>query len=159
MAIYIVRHAKAAQGHPDELRELLPEGTNQAERIGRALADAGVTVPRIHHSGLVRARQTAEILASALGSGVELVERPGMSPESDPRATAAWIEAEEEAAGNVMVVSHMPFVDRLVSLLVTGDDAANLVDYKLCAAAKLTPRENHGYRISWLVTPRTASSG
>ncbi len=159
MALYIVRHAKAVQGYPDELRELLPEGTAQAERVGRRLADAGVTVPRIHHSGLVRARQTAEILAGALGSGIEVEERAGMAPESEPRTIAAWLDAEERAAGNVMVVSHMPFVDRLVSLLLTGDDAANLVDYKLCAVAKLTPREGHGYRLSWLVTPRTASSG
>ena len=63
--LYLVRHAKAAPGDPDELRPLTPEGREEARRLAERLAaerpDAVVTSP------LLRARETAEVLARACG--------------------------------------------------------------------------------------------
>lgn len=158
MALYIVRHARAVQGYPDETRELSPEGVKAAADFGRHLASIGARPARIYHSGLTRARQTAEQLGAAFGPDLP-TEHTGMAPDDDPLPIAAWLEVEEEALDNVMIVSHMPFVDRLVSLLVSGDPDAELIDFKLCAVAKLVRRPMHGYQLSWLLTPKAAGSG
>jgi phosphohistidine phosphatase len=158
MAIYVVRHAKAVAGYPDETRELSADGVETAAAMGRHFASHGVRAARIYHSGLVRARQTAERLADGLGLDLPL-EHPGMAPDDDPLPIAAWLEAEEEALDDVMIVSHMPFVDRLVSLLVSGDPEAGLIDFKLCATAKLIRRPTHGYQLAWLLTPKIAGAG
>src|SRR5438309_1263952 len=42
MRLYIVRHAEAAPGSPDELRALTPHGHEQARELGRRLRDEGV---------------------------------------------------------------------------------------------------------------------
>jgi phosphohistidine phosphatase SixA len=82
-----------------------------------------------------------------------------MAPGDDPLPVAAWLEVEEEALDDVMIVSHMPFCDRLTSLLVAGDPDAELVDFKLCAVAKLIRRAGHGYQMTWLLTPKSAGAG
>ena len=68
MRLYLVRHAKAAPGDPDELRSLTPEGREQARLLAERLAaerpDAVVTSP------LLRARETA----AALGLGEPAVD-------------------------------------------------------------------------------------
>lgn len=156
MAVYVVRHAKAAPGYPDEFRPLTAEGERVADEMGQHLARTGVRVARIYHSGLVRARQTAEALTKHLQPAGGLHHQPGLEPEGDPLPIAAWLEAEEEEHDGVMVVSHMPFVDRLVSMLLCGDPNAGLVDYKLCAVTRLNPRPTHGYELAWLLTPKAA---
>jgi phosphohistidine phosphatase len=158
MPIYVVRHARAVQGYPDELRELTDEGRETARRMGAHLERAGVRMARMYHSGLVRARQTAEALAEGLGFGLVSEAHDGLAPEDQPLPAAAWLEAEDSGDSGVMVVSHMPFVDRLVSLLVAGDPDAGLVDYKLCAVAKLVRRPTHGYQLAWLLTPKSAGA-
>jgi phosphohistidine phosphatase SixA len=107
----------------------------------------------------VRARETAEAIAAELGPDVVPALHAGLAPEDPPLPIAAWLENEEEEHTNVMVVSHMPFVDRLVSLMLSGDPEAGLIDYKLCAVAKLTRRATYGYQLNWLLTPKSAGAG
>lgn len=156
MAIFVVRHAKAVPGYPDEFRQLAADGERMADEMGEHLASTGVKVTRIYHSGLVRARQTAEALARHLQPHDGLHHRPGLEPEAEPLPIAAWLETEEETGDGVMIVSHMPFVDRLVSMLLCGDPDAGLVDYKLCAVARLNMKPTHGYELAWLLTPKSA---
>lgn len=156
MAIYVVRHAKAVPGYPDEFRQLSADGERMADEMGEHLARAGVKVNRIYHSGLVRARQTAEALARHLQPPGGLHQKPGIEPEGEPLPIAAWLESEEESNDGVMIVSHMPFADRLVSMLLCGDPDAGLIDYKLCAVARLNPKPTHGYELAWLITPKAA---
>ena len=60
---YLVRHGAAAAGPDDRARPLTPEGRREIEVTAGALAARGVEVAEIRHSGLVRARETAEILS------------------------------------------------------------------------------------------------
>src|SRR5438270_9907029 len=85
--LYIVRHAEAAPGPPDERRALTPEGHEQARALGRRLRDEGVRPDAILTSPLLRARETAKDLG--LGDS-EPHERlaPGATPD-DVRAAVA----------------------------------------------------------------------
>src|SRR5438552_12327469 len=106
MRLYIVRHAEAAPGSPDELRALTPEGHEQARALGRRLREEGVRPDAILTSPLLRARETAKDLG--LGDS-EPHERlaPGATPD-DVRAAVA------ERGETVVVVGPQPDCRRAV---------------------------------------------
>ena len=111
--LYLVRHAKAAPGDPDELRPLTAEGREQARLLAGRLAaeqpEAVVTSP------LLRARETAELLARACGLQAEPDDRlaPGATP-GEVRATASG------RGERVVVVGHQPDLGRVVAALTGG---------------------------------------
>jgi phosphohistidine phosphatase len=78
MRVYVCRHAKAADGEPDELRELTPRGIEQARVLGARLAELTEPPTLVLTSPLVRARQTAaEIPARS---------RPSATSRTAPRS-------------------------------------------------------------------------
>ncbi|VVM07551.1 partial 2,3-bisphosphoglycerate-dependent phosphoglycerate mutase, partial [Methylacidimicrobium tartarophylax] len=68
MTVYLLRHAAAIREAPtDAERKLSKKGRQEAQSAGNALHRLGVRPDLIWSSPLVRARQTAEIVAEALG--------------------------------------------------------------------------------------------
>lgn len=77
--IHLLRHADAgdpeAWTDDDALRPLSPKGRRQSERLGRHLAAISFETDAIISSPKLRARETAEIVAEALGVTVRLDDR------------------------------------------------------------------------------------
>ena len=115
MRLYLVRHAKAAPGEPDELRELTPAGEERSREVGMQLAADGVRPDIILTSPLVRARQTADELGRALGTPVEVDERlaPGATSDGVREAVAGRGEV-------VMTVGHQPDCGVIAAELTGG---------------------------------------
>jgi phosphohistidine phosphatase len=114
MRLVLIRHADSAPGTPDELRELTPEGFEQARSLGERLRADGARPDVVLSSPLLRARQTAE----ALGFG---------EPEPDdrlaPGATAETVrEAIAERGETVVVVGHQPDCGRVAASLSGGNE-------------------------------------
>jgi len=109
-----VRHAEAAPGEPDELRPLTDEGRAAARALGEKLA--------AHHpdvvlcSPLLRARQTAEAIASAAQLQAYPDDRlaPGMDVPSLSNAVGGQ-------GDTVVVVGHQPDCGEIV-LALTGEE-------------------------------------
>jgi phosphohistidine phosphatase len=114
--LYLVRHADAEPGDPDELRRLTPTGRAQARALGRRLADAGVKPSAVLSSPLLRARETAEEIARATGAEMEPVDalQPGATPE-DVKAAAAG------RGEQVVVVGHQPDCGLIAAALGGGE--------------------------------------
>lgn len=110
MRLHLVRHGDARLGIVDSLRPLSPLGRSEVERLAERAAAAGVNVVEIRHSGLVRARETAEILAARLQPARGIAVMSGIRPEDDETTAAAELALLREP---VLVVSHMPFVAAL----------------------------------------------
>lgn len=117
MRLYIVRHGDAEFAADDFLRELSPRGRAEVARLAEQCAAAGVRPEEIRHSPLVRARQTAEILAARLRPALGVAEMSGTGPEGDTETAALDLGL---ASGDTLLVSHMPFVARLEGRLATG---------------------------------------
>jgi phosphohistidine phosphatase len=117
--LYLVRHAEAADGEPDELRPLTAEGREAARALGRKLADDGVRPDAVLTSPLLRARET----------GRELARPAGLEAQPDERlAPGATAEAVREAAGErgrtVVVVAHQPDCSQIAAALTGGPEPA-----------------------------------
>lgn len=116
MRVYLCRHAKAAPGEPDELRQLTGKGLEQARTLGEQLAALPEPPVLVLTSPLVRARQTAEAIAVATGAPLRL------EPRLEPGATAQDVRAAVAgSAGPVATVGHQPDCSE-ITLAVTGVD-------------------------------------
>ena len=116
MRVYLCRHAEAAPGEPDELRELTADGVEQARRLGAALAAMLEPPALVLSSPLIRARQTAAEIATATGAPVRVEDLLA------PGATAAsLVEAVAGAQGPVATVGHQPDCSE-IALELTGAD-------------------------------------
>jgi phosphohistidine phosphatase len=141
--VYLVRHAKAEPHADDDAsRRLTPEGRERFVRLVRALAPR-LTVSRVLTSPLVRARQTAELLARAAGAPLE--EDPRLaSGESDGRELLALARGLPHGTA---LVGHNPEIAEALAR-VAGRDLE--VKPGAVAAVELSDR---GARLEWLELP------
>jgi len=112
LIVGVMRHAKAEPkkpGLPDEDRRLTDEGRKQVEAIAGVLP---WKPSRIIHSPYVRARETAELLASKLG--VTNVEESGLLAP-DRFDLGAF---KKLASDGVLMVGHAPSVEEVLSSLL-----------------------------------------
>lgn len=116
MALYIVQHGKSVSKDIDPEKGLSDEGRAEVEHIAKVAQNYGVRVAHIKHSGKKRAQQTAEIFASALTPERGVKSADGMSPMDDVAVFSNGIDFEEDC----MLVGHLPFMERLISYLITG---------------------------------------
>ncbi|HTU28167.1 MAG TPA: histidine phosphatase family protein [Solirubrobacteraceae bacterium] len=112
--LWLLRHAEAVDGIPDEDRALTERGVRQATDAGRALQAIGAAIDVCLTSPKVRARQTAELACESLGVEVETEDRLAGQP----------VDVEDLVAGrgNVLLVGHDPSFTLLVHDL-TGAQA------------------------------------
>ena len=127
MKLYILRHAHAHPGKPDSERPVSPKGRDTIERLARFLKATKYAKPAvIHHSTLLRAKQTARILTAEMQWLIPTHEFSGMEPAS-PVSSAAQLY--NSIAENTLLVGHEPHLSRLISHLLTGSEKA--VDLQL----------------------------
>ena len=150
MKIYLVQHGEAVAKNVDPERPLTEQGKFAVQRTAKALAHAGVEVKRVIHSGKLRARQTAEILANTIDTCLQLKTSDLIKPNDDPRAFGLQVNSWNS---NTIVIGHLPFMAKLVSLLVTGDDFQTLVAYQPGSVVCLELVEINDWQINWMLRP------
>jgi len=131
--LYLVRHAEAAAGDPDALRPLTAKGRDQARDLGARLAAEGAGGAAVLTSPLLRARQTGELIARALGT------EPRPDERLAPGATATSVRAAVIGHGDAVVaIGHQPDCGRVAAELTGGPEplvpTAGLVVIELPAA-------------------------
>jgi len=150
MALYLVQHGKSLAKDIDPQQGLSEEGRAEAERIASVAKGYSIKVSGIVHSGKKRALQTAEIFASALDIPDHVEERPGLKPLDDVAAFAAAVTSND----NLMLVGHLPFMERMTSYLTTGS-TENLV-FKFQNAGILCLDEDtqaKSWYVKWTLMP------
>lgn len=150
MQLHLIRHAHAEDTRPDPLRRLSKRGCRQVRTLARFLRRSEALAPKeIWHSTLVRARETAELLAERTRLKVPLREIAGLAPEDNPARFARQLATCEKT---VAVVGHEPFLSALASLLVAGAPAP--VRFAMKKGAVLTlERERRHWTVRWHVSP------
>jgi len=118
--LILVRHAAAIDrdaGVPDERRYLTPAGRGYFRKTARTMRDQGVAPDLILTSPLLRAIQTADILAERLKYAGELVARDELAPGFDLPGLERLL-ARSGNAGEVCLVGHEPDLSQLVVTLL-----------------------------------------
>lgn len=150
MRLYLMQHGPATSKEENPDRPLTEEGAEVVRRVAQFLGKAGgVTAGEIRHSGKLRARQTAETMVARLGAEVSVHESANLGPTDD-----VTIVADElgEESGDLMLVGHLPYMDRLASLLVCGDADREGFRFEQGGALCLESGED-GWQVAWMIVP------
>lgn len=156
MEIYFLRHASA--GEPklnrakDEQRPLDKLGIEQCHIVGRALAALGTKLDAVIASPLLRAQQTAAIVAEELGHKDEIVEEAALRPEAGYEHFEELL-AHHKDKDAIMVVGHNPSQTEFLNRLVTGI-SSEAIELKKGAVARVDHEDGKPAVLKWLMPPK-----
>jgi len=119
--LYILQHGEAVAKEIDPERPLSEHGNRDIRILALHMQNMGVQLGNIFHSGKLRAEQSARLIIETLSPEILPVQTEGLSPNDDPTVIIGDIEQMNE---NILIASHMPFVSRLCSTLLTGTTEA-----------------------------------
>jgi phosphohistidine phosphatase len=146
MRLYLVQHGNAKSEEEDIQRPLSAKGKMEVEKVAKYAAGLNFSIAGIYHSPKLRAKQTAEILMKALKSKAS--EFQDLKPNDDPSIARDLIETE---AKDLMLVGHLPHLDRLSSLLLSGKAETGVVSFRMGAIVCLEKEDK--WRVKWILTP------
>lgn len=123
MRVLLVRHAAAvdrlAFEGADADRPLTAEGARRFRRAARALATRLPEIQAIASSPLLRARETADLLAAELAGPPERLDLGALEPDARPAAALAWLRSRPEL-DTVALIGHEPHLSRLEAWLLAA---------------------------------------
>jgi phosphohistidine phosphatase len=116
MSLYLVQHGLSLGKDKDPTKGLSEEGISTTTMIAQVAKGYKVEVLGIYHSPKKRARQTAELMSTVILPQAGIQEKSGLLPLDDVALLAGNLATQDQ----LMLVGHLPFMERLCSLLVTG---------------------------------------
>ena len=155
LRLYFLRHGQA--GNPDEWRgddaerPLTPDGKRRMKREAAAIRAMDLRLGLILTSPLVRAHQTAEIVAETLGSGARLLTEPRLAPGFGRKRLKALLADHGDAAA-LMLVGHEPDFSETITDLIGGGRLE--VKKGALALVELEDPASLAGRLVWLIPPK-----
>jgi phosphohistidine phosphatase len=165
MKLYLLRHGDAGERDAssytsDAARALTPKGIKRTRELAKFLKAAEVHFDTILSSPLIRAHQTAEIIAEELGMEKELRFVSELAPDHALTEVVALLASAPAKTEAMLLVGHEPGLSRLISLLCTGGANLSLTLKKggLCRLDLGEVKSGPCAALEWLLTPRHFSS-
>lgn len=162
MDLYFLRHGKAGNPLPDPeadmRRPLTDEGRAELRAAARGLRWLGIKPDTIYSSPLTRARETAAIIADALGRDV--IETPLLAPGCDVDDIVPLLRQHNDDDA-IFLVGHEPSLSEMIGQLISGADRAHVAMKKgaccsvdLATGALRQPKLAGEGTLNWLLTAR-----
>jgi phosphohistidine phosphatase len=150
MFLYLVQHGEAKREEEDPQRGLTDKGFKDVARTAIYAQKLGLKVSVIHHSGKIRALQTAQLLADYLKPEKGMSQADNLAPMDDPAVWAGRIAGMSE---DLVLVGHLPYMARLAGLLLCGDKEKTPIDFKMGGIVCLKRSEDGRWAIEWVIVP------
>ena len=155
--LYLIRHGLAedrGDAWPDDAkRPLTEDGMARMRKAARGLARLGVTIDIVLTSPLVRARQTAEIVAAGLDPRPSLVHADALAPEGGFAAVLAEL-VKHARKTRIALVGHEPNIGELAARLLGSRHAIEFKKGAVCRIdVEALPPSGPG-DLRWLLTPK-----
>ena len=150
MRVYLVQHGKAKPPEEDPNRGLSDEGRKEVERVADFLSELRISVSLIQHSGKTRAEETAHLFAESIRCTSGPVHSYGMEPNDDPSVMVNFLKVYTD---DVLLVGHLPHLERLTSLLLTGDPDRRPVGFRNGGIVCLQKDGGGVWSVLWVIVP------
>jgi len=150
MKLYLVRHGDYTVDTMRRLDVLNEKGTKEIIRVANFLSHLNLHVSNILHSGKFRAQQTAELLANGIVCNQPIQSRQGLDPNDDVTAVANEIAHWSD---DVLLVGHLPFMSKLVSKLLTGNENKDILAFKTGTFVCLEQIDRARWMVNWMLVP------
>lgn len=156
-SLYLIRHGVAADRGPDyptdDERPLTEDGIRRLEQQVKGLRALDVTFDRVLTSPLVRAKQTAEILAAGLECRAPLVIVDALRPGARFEAVVAALERLGRER-SVALVGHEPSMGQFAARFIGAAQPLHFKKGGVCRIdADTIPPVGAG-ALQWLLPPR-----
>lgn len=149
MRLYLVQHGLAKDESEDAERPLSDQGREDVTRTAGFLSLFEKPRPaKILHSGKLRAEQTARMFAEAWG-GILVEQTLDLAPNDDPSTWSAHLASMNS---DLMLVGHLPHMQRLASLLIAGDPDREAIQFRNSGVVCLEKR-SAGWTLLWQINP------
>lgn len=154
-----MRHGQAGIHIPvpskDAERALTEQGKEEIAKIGKTLKSMKMEIDFIATSPLMRALETAEIVAKGLGKLKTLEQWEELKPEGNRRVFYQHLSKLKEDS-TLIIVGHEPLLSSIIGDLIAGRPGGRL-GLKKGGAARVTieslsPRASG--KLKWLLTPK-----
>lgn len=149
MKLFLVQHGEAKNEEQDPDRSLTERGIRKTKKSAGWLGRQHFSITEILHSGKKRAGQTAEIFAARLAPTHGVTVAGGLNPNDDVLPMAEQLADREEM---LMIVGHLPHLNRLAGMLLTGNPAHVLISFVNSGIVCLE-KEQGRWSIAWIVVP------
>ena len=147
MSIYLVQHGAANPKEIDPEKSLSEKGIETSKFMAELAVIKKFKISKIFHSGIKRARETAEIFSKE--TGVEIYKKDGLAPLDSPVDIQDLINKNDDA----MIIGHLPFSSKLVSLLITESQEIEIIKFQNSCIICLDRDENNKWFIKWTLMP------
>ena len=148
MAIFLVQHGISMSKDQDPEKGLSEKGRADTIKIAKVAKVYKIPVLQIVHSGKKRAKQTAVIFNETLGVKKLCEQIHGIKPLDDVKVFGDGVDP----LSNVMVVGHLPFMERLVSYLTTGSMDLKVYEFQNSGIVCLDYKDDSWF-IKWTLNP------
>lgn len=159
--LYLMRHGIAedlgAGGVTrDRDRRLTPKGARRVHGVAEGLRELEIEPELILSSPLVRARETARIVAEVLGIERRLEYSPHLAIPPDSPRLLQQLNALKPVPGSVLLVGHEPHLGELATWLVTGRDTPGIAFRKagVCCLEVGHLQAGRCATLAWMLPPR-----
>ena len=162
MNLYLMRHGIAAARDDasvkhDGERPLTSKGIKRMRKAAKGMLRFAIPFDSVLTSPLLRARQTAEIVARTLGIEDRLEEISGLAPESTVEHLVFGLTRYQERE-HLLLVGHEPLLSGFAGYLLGGQRAINLsLEFKkgcLCRIETESLSASTPAKLHWLLTPK-----
>jgi phosphohistidine phosphatase len=151
MTIYLSQHGKAKEKTEDPERHLSMEGISESERVLKFIKKCSIEVDSVIHSGKARAEETGGIFLKEVKSKNGLVQKNGLNPNDNAEDIYEFILQEKL---DFMFVGHLPFMNRLCSIMICGNENMNTVRFKNSCIVCLSKEDTEDFfTLNWAVNP------
>jgi phosphohistidine phosphatase len=149
--LYLMRHATPEANSDGPERALSELGLTEATKVADFVGQGNKVKVKVSlHSGKLRARQTADIIASRLDPAPRVMEGNGLDPNADPEV---WIDRAITMEESALLVGHLPHLSRLTSCLLNRDESKETVDFPAAALVCLSRHEEGKFLLDWKLIP------
>jgi len=153
VSLYLVQHGKAYSKDKYPEQGLSEEGVSDVKRIATVAKGYNINVARIEHSGKKRAAQTAQLFADYLHPKNDIQERKGIKPLDNVIDLAGTLDSDS----NIMLVGHLPFLEKLISFLITGNPETPVFQLQNGGIVCLnSPADKKNWIIKWALMPNVS---
>ena len=159
MQLYVVRHGIAIdredpKSPPDPERYLTEEGLRKTKRVAAAVAELSGRADLLFSSPYVRAIQTAEIFADALGYAKQKLRKTdALLPGAGAHLLFREL-ARDKQSSTVFVFGHAPQLDDVVAAALGAKHHVTSLKKAGVAVLELQRVSPPSGQLVWLATPK-----
>ncbi|NQT80212.1 MAG: phosphohistidine phosphatase SixA [Candidatus Aminicenantes bacterium] len=148
MRLYLIQHGLSLPEEKDPEKSLSPEGKEQTKKIAEFLREKNIKVDNIWHSPKKRSVQSAQIYFNSISCS-EIQERGDLNPLDSVDKFPEEIQLNNK---DLMIVGHLPFLQKLASLLLAGSENYQFLSFRNFGIVCLEYLDI--WKLEWMIIPQ-----